>query len=148
MTTQKKVSRKSYIHIILLVILLSLVGCYSSKEQLREDDFRIVKYGMEKQEVEMRLGKPDKVIRDSEEVIEAQQCDADTSTDRWDIEFPNLYENFYGSEKVMEDSFKLLEKGTGIDCYVYYYQRDNNSKKQRIWHLYFYDGKIIGMFFP
>ena len=96
----------------------------------------------------MKLGKPDELITDPQKIIAAQQYDADTSTDQWDIEIPNLYEDFYGSEKVMESSFKLLEKGTDIECYVYNYQRDIDSKKQRIWHIYFYDEKVIGMFFP
>jgi len=50
----------------------------------------------------MKLGEPDELITDSQKIIAAQQYDADTSTDQWDIEIPNLYEDFYGSERVME----------------------------------------------
>lgn len=48
MTTQKKVNRKRNVHCIVLFILFSLVGCSTLKEQLLEDDFRFIKYGMEK----------------------------------------------------------------------------------------------------
>lgn len=113
-----------------------------------EEDFRNIKFGMDEKEVKRNLGEPDKVFNDSKDIEEALQYDSDTSSDRWDIENPNMYKEFYGSDKKMQESFNQLDKKNDIICFRYNYQRDRNSKKNRIWHIYFYNGKVIGMFFP
>ena len=125
-----------------------LVGCSNSKSSLIEEDFRNIKYGMKTEEIKRKFGNPNKIITDSKKIEEAIQYDADISSDRWDSESPDLYKTFYGSDKKMQKAFNLLEQGTNIKCFEYNYKKNRNSIKQRIWHIYFYDGKVISMFFP
>ena len=147
---KRKVSLRSFfssLPLFLLVFLLAGCSYQGTNRALVEDDFRNVRADMTTKRIERKLGKPDRIIKDKEEIDDLRSEDLESS-DSWSSEDPSIYTKFYGSEKKMKD-YLVLGRKSGYDiCYEYNYKYDKKQIDVDQWHIYFVDDKVAWMSFP
>ena len=155
MTTQKKVNRKRNVHFRVLLILFSLAGCSTSKEQstgcskeknLTLEIFKTeIHAGLTTDKVKQKIGVPNKVETNNEKVIKQRKQDAQTSIDLWPSEDSEYYTKFFGGDE-KEYLKKLREKEKTIYYEYIYFDEESNQEEQ--FFVYFIDGKVAWMSFP
>lgn len=133
----------------LFLFVFLLAGCsYQGKNRaLVEDDFRSVRADMTTKIIERKLGKPDRIIKDKEEIDDLAFEDSE-SADNWSTEDPSIFIKFYGSEEKMSDYYDLGRKSGYDICYEYNFKYDKKQIDVNQWHIYFIDDKVIWMRFP
>lgn len=145
-----KISLRSFfssLPLFLFVFLLAGCSYQGTNRALVEDDFRSVRADMTTTIIERKLGKPDRIIKDKEEIDNLAFEDSESS-DSWSSEDPFIFIKFYGSKKKMSDYYDLgKEKGYDI-CYEYNFKYDKKQIDVDQWHIYFVDDKVVWMWFP
>ncbi|MGM0166004.1 hypothetical protein IGI39_000958 [Enterococcus sp. AZ135] len=96
--------------------------------------------------IKTRIGEPQKIVKNKEEVKNLMDEDSNSSTDRWSSENPNLFNEFYGEKK--DYYYDILDQMKDIICYEYDYKYDKKSSDTEKWHIYFYRDEVVWMSFP
>lgn len=152
MGTQKK-NKRLLLRIInffvplFFLFILSSCSIQNTKDVLVENDFRNVRAGMTEKEIQKRFGEPNRVIKNKKEIEKLRDSDLEAS-DRWAEEDPEIYIKFYGSEKKVDEYYKLRKENGYTACFEYDYKYDDKSSGIEKWHIYFYKDEVVWMSFP
>lgn len=102
--------------------LFNDIGSLFLRKKLTESNFKSIRAGMSTSNIKTRIGEPQKIVKNKEEVKNLMDEDSNSSTDRWSSENPNLFNEFYGEKK--DYYYDILDQMKDIICYEYDYKYD------------------------
>jgi hypothetical protein len=130
-----EMKKKSVIAITAMLGLLLLTACGGSKD-LSQKDVEKVTYGTKVKDLEKDLGKPTKVLKDSDATT-AMQEDAKSLAADPSIATSDAYTNFY-SDMTAEELTKIssdLATADKIEIYQYKYKNDDKKEKTKNFYI-------------
>jgi len=139
---------KNFCVIYFITSIIFLGACSSQKELVLEDFKEKIIAGMTENEVKKKVGEPEKIEKNSKEVIRKWHSDSNDLIDMWPESF---YDKFFWGEKKEQYFFKKTDQTTGWIYFEYNY-RDKSYKKLedqiRTFRIYFVDDEVVWMSFP
>ncbi len=132
--------RKFKLIVYIMCVLLVVTGC--GKKELTKKDFEKVSAGMSTDQLVNTLGKPTKIVTDSNLAHAQKQEDSDNNNDGWLVDDPDYYYKFAGGDQ--EDVWKLSEKMSSSDNLIYYHYEYGEERYQNV---YIIDDEVVWMSF-
>ncbi|MBP1047329.1 hypothetical protein I6N96_13680 [Enterococcus sp. BWM-S5] len=129
----------------LLISVLAISSC-STKRIVEINDFKEKIYaGMTPSQVESKMGKPEKISNDNDEVIRQREEDSESSIDIWTEKNYDYFDLFFGEKE--EYFFEKMDQEVGWSYYEYECERGAVKKVEKF-RIYFVDNEVVWMSFP